>query len=522
MNRQNRSALFRWAGLGLAAAVAVLACGRTSFEDDDFFDLDAGVGGSGATGVGGNGVGGAGIGGSGIGGAGIGGAGIGGTGVGGTGIGGSGASGGGSPGCGPCAGCCDATGVCRSGSDSNACGLGGVECLNCGALGFACVSGACEGPAPACSPATCTGCCDAQGQCQFGDKADACGVSGGKCANCAAQSQSCIGGKCQGPPPACGPKTCGGCCDAQGTCQTGTGNSACGNTGSPCENCVAGGKICNQPGSYCAFFPSCGSVTCPTGCCDKSGKCLDGKTNAACGSGGSQCANCASQGQSCAPQGFCYSGNHCGPDNCAGCCTATGQCVTGATGVACGQYGKLCDNCLSKGQSCVAQVCSSGSTCPAAYSGCSPSANTLPPVPAKACPSADIALVAQGCSGGGPGCGIAFETLLKKNPSCYNCMLQFGGEDAYTRCLAPYLNATCNHDLTCAVQCGNTSCDQCSPAAQDACETKVFGQGGACRPWVNGYFCAEAALSGPGAFCEWNGNFGSWLKSVGTHYCAAP
>ena len=297
--------------------------------------------------------------------------------------------------------------------------------------------------------------------------------------------------------------------------------AACGAVGAKCENCVASGKVCNQPGSYCAFFPSCGSVSCPTGCCDGAGLCVDGRKNAACGSGGNKCTNCASSALNCAPQGFCYSGSHCGPDNCAGCCTATGQCITGATGFACGQFGKLCDNCVAKGQSCVAQVCSSGATCPASFSGCSPAANTPPPVSAKACPSADIALVAGACSGGSPGCGAAFEQLLKKNPGCYNCMLQFGGEDAYTRCLTPYLSPNCNHDLTCAVQCGNAACGQCSPAAEDACETQAFGQGGACRPWVGGYFCAEAALSGPAAFCQWNGDFGGWLKTVGSHYCAS-
>ncbi len=518
MNRHGRRTLARWVCLLVVVGFAIVACGRTPFEDEfaqPGEDGGAGVSGTGAVGVGGTGA--AGTGGT----AGTGAVATGGSGgTGAVGTGGSGTGGsGGNPGCGPCQGCCDSTGVCRPGTDLNACGLGGVECFNCGALGFACIGGACEGKPPPCGPGTCNGCCDAKGQCQFGDKADACGLGGVKCDSCVSKGQSCIGGKCQGPPPTCGPKTCGGCCNAQGKCVPGTSAGSCGAGGTKCENCTTGGKICNQPGSYCAFLPSCGSVTCPTGCCDASGTCQDGRKNNACGSTGAKCTNCTASGQSCAPQGFCYSGTHCGPDNCAGCCTATGQCISGASSFQCGQFGQLCDNCLAKGQSCVAQTCSSGSTCPAAYPGCSPTANTTPPVAAKACASADISLLATACSGSASGCNSAFQQIFQKNPSCYDCMLQFVGDDAYTRCLAPYLSPNCNHDLTCAVRCGNTACGDCSPSAQDSCQTQVFGQGGECQSWVNGYFCAEAALSGPAVFCDFNGDSGSWIKSVGSHYC---
>ena len=107
-------------------------------------------------------------------------------------------------------------------------------------------------------------------------------------------------------------------------------------------NCSAQGRTCTQPGSYCAFFPSCNSSTCPSGCCDAQGNCQSGNTNAACGDQGQKCVDCKQSGQSCAAQGFCYSGQHCGPDNCAGCCTATGQCRNGSSSFRCGEFGALC------------------------------------------------------------------------------------------------------------------------------------------------------------------------------------
>src|SRR5262245_61223997 len=49
---------------------------------------------------------------------------------------------GGGPSCGPnCQGCCDAAGMCRPGKAINACGGGGVDCVDCSALGVNGVGG---------------------------------------------------------------------------------------------------------------------------------------------------------------------------------------------------------------------------------------------------------------------------------------------------------------------------------------------------------------------------------------------
>lgn len=503
---------FTRATIALAAVAVAIACGRT--ESDDLGLGPDGGGGTAASAGTGGGVGGAtgGIGGAtgGVGGStgGVGGATGGSAGVGGT---------GGKPGCGPCDGCCDAAGQCRPGLAINACGLGGVECLDCGKLGFDCAGGQCQGKPPPCGPGTCDGCCDAAGLCRFGTESDACGVKGGACDNCAAKGQGCSAGVCQGTPPKCGPANCGGCCDAQGNCQPGSAATVCGSGGQACSNCSAQSKVCISPGNYCGFLPTCGAATCATGCCDAQGICRTDKTDGACGSNGQKCADCKASGQTCAPQGFCYNGPSCGSASCGGCCTANGNCLAGSTNLACGQYGTLCDNCSAKGQNCIGQVCGTTSTCPAPYAGCSPGSITPPPVAKKACSGAELSSLASGCSGGD--CGQAFQKLLQSNPGCYDCMLQFVADDAYARCLAPFLGENCNHQLTCAVQCGNTSCGQCSPSQEDACQDKAFGSGGACQPYVFGYYCAQAALSGPGAFCNWTGDVGSWIKSVGGYYC---
>lgn len=518
--------------LALGLALLPASCGRTVLENDQGGE---GPDGAAGTGAGGTGVGGSsGFGGTGLGGGGAGG-GFGGTaGVGASGgVGGDGGMGGGvgggfggfggfggSPGCGPCDGCCDAAGVCRKGDETNACGKTGVACFDCGQVGFGCVDGKCQGAPPKCGPGNCSGCCDKNGSCRNGGESDACGQGGGVCDDCFAKGQGCSAGKCQSAPPACGPGTCGGCCDASGKCVTGVSDSSCGAGGKACEACVSP-KKCSVPGNYCAYLPTCGPLTCPDGCCDAQGQCKDGNSNTECGVSGTKCGDCTAAGLSCAPQGFCYQGKHCGSDTCAGCCDGTGTCQPGNSSAACGQYGKLCDNCGAKSQMCSGQVCGTGSTCPAPYAGCAPGAATPPPASFKACNVGQLGTIASACkgAGGNTACGDAFQKLLSSDPGCYDCLIQFATDAAYVRCLAPFLTPTCNHSLTCALECSNTSCNQCPAAQEDKCRDGLFAQGGACRPYINGYYCAQAALSGPAAFCEFDGDVGQWIGKVGAYYC---
>jgi len=146
---------------------------------------------------------------------------------------------------------------------------------------------------------------------------------------------------------------------------------------------------------------------------------------------------------------------------------------------------------------------------------------TPPPASFQSCSAAQLSIVGAACKGGGSGdsCGDAFQTLLKADPACYDCLIQFATEAAYARCLAPFLTPTCNHELTCALDCSNTTCSSCPASQEDQCRDGLFAQDGVCRPYIYGYYCAQAALSGPGAFCEFTGDVGPWIQKVGTFYC---
>jgi hypothetical protein len=100
-------------------------------------------------------------------------------------------------------------------------------------------------------------------------------------------------------------------------------------------------------------------------------------------------------------------------------------------------------------------------------------------------------------------------------------MQQFTYGGAVAKCLAPFLNATCNHALTCAVDCSQ-SCADCPATGQKACREAAFASGGACNPFVSGQFCAAAASGGPGAFCDAEriSDIGLWLQGVGAYYCS--
>jgi len=140
-------------------------------------------------------------------------------------------------------------------------------------IGTACntTTGQCESACGDASHSICYGGCCGDGTCQPGTVASACG-SGGACAVCDATNQSgsaCVSGHCgctsAGDCPAgracllAGIYICttecnrpndtpcsGGCCSAaqNGTCQPGTADTACGNTGGTCVDCTSSLASC--------------------------------------------------------------------------------------------------------------------------------------------------------------------------------------------------------------------------------------------------------------------------------------
>jgi len=185
------------------------------------------------------------------------------------------------------------------------------------------------GPAKAkCNPTTCaTGCCDADGACQLGSLDIACGTGGNVCATCTLP-QVCQLGFCVGN------ATGGGA--GGGAMGGGTGGGATGGgTGG------GGGGMTD-----CA-------ATC-MGCCDASGQCQAGTSTAACGTGGATCGTCAGS-QTC-------TANRCVDTSCQGCVTGGGTCVAGTSAGTCGKGGVTCQTCQG-GNTCDANGFCTGGVC---------------------------------------------------------------------------------------------------------------------------------------------------------------
>ncbi len=142
---------------------------------------------------------------------------------------------------------------------------------------------------PACTPWECTaetcadGCCDADGVCQVGNVDRACGLQGRSCQQCE-YSQTCgATGRCE---PKCNPQNCStGCCDEYGSCRPFANQTSftCGKGGAACMDCNAGGSYtktceagacCTQKYSSCTTSAECCSgLTCRTESYDSTLKC---------------------------------------------------------------------------------------------------------------------------------------------------------------------------------------------------------------------------------------------------------
>lgn len=260
--------------------------------------------------------------------------------------------------CGPSTcpdGCCDASGVCRTGSDVRACGSVGGRCSDCVANGFSlCTeSGVCGREDPSCSPSTCTGCCSIDAgrrRCLSGTEPAGCGSKGSQCANCAVEGRACDLSTRACGTTRCDASNCDGCCVGD-KCLVGDTTSACGNGGAECSTCATG-QACRPAGGgggQCQGSSSCGPDNC-NGCCNAAGQCVAGNDTTACGRQGLACAACGTN-EICARDGqpnarTCQPLAPCGPATCDGCCVGN-QCVETGTGSACGIKGVACKQCGS-------------------------------------------------------------------------------------------------------------------------------------------------------------------------------
>ncbi len=211
---------------------------------------------------------------------------------------------------------------------------------------------ACRAGSP-CGPESCAGCCGADGKCQLGGADLACGKEGAACSVCAVE-QSCQSGLC-GAPSGCVRATCSSLGANCGTASDGCGGMlSCGSCGAG-DSCGGGGKanVCGAgsctPTTCAAQSKNCGSLSdgcgalLSCGTCQAPERCGGGGVANVCGGGSCTPTTCAAAGKGC-----------------------------GAISDGCG--GMLdCGTCQAAGQSCggggVANVCGSacGTACPQTF-----------------------------------------------------------------------------------------------------------------------------------------------------------
>lgn len=191
----------------------------------------------------------------------------------------------------------------------------------------------------------CNGCLSSTGACLSGTTNQACGSGGTACVACdATQGEYCGESECV-PPPPCNADNCNGCCQ-DNTCIEVTSDSSCGIGGIECQDCTVAGGTC---GDNNTCKPACGPETCE-GCCDASGECVSGDTDAVCGKGGQACGACGAE-EECevtSTEGAAIAAGQCVDVGCSatceGCCDGD-TCLTGDLGEACGTAGAQCQDC---------------------------------------------------------------------------------------------------------------------------------------------------------------------------------
>ena len=112
--------------------------------------------------------------------------------------------------------------------------------------------------------------------------------------------------------------------------------------------------------------------------------------------------------------------------------------------------------------------------------------------------------------------------------ACSNCLQifdhDFAAQVGIAACVAPFVDAMCNHASACLADCTNQSCylcdDHLDPTTTAQCEAQV--QSSQCAPYAQAEGCVATALAGPAAVCNpatYQGNFGAWIAGVGAKYC---
>jgi len=411
------------------------------------------------------------------------------------------------------AGCCDATGSCRTGASLTQCGTGGEACQNCQAGGFTVcdpTQHACGNTVPICELATCSGCCVGK-TCFSGGDPTECGAGAQACQDCQTQGLTCANGQCV-QPQGCSPLNCSGCC-AGNTCLPGNSSTACGIKGQQCTSCAAVGEACNGLGQ-CVGGQQCGPATCPFGCCEGN-SCMGGSFDLACGTGGQQCQNCSVFGESCLNQA-CVVQSLCNSQNCPfGCCQGN-TCTGGTSQTACGTGGSFCQNCAQLGDSCQGQTC-------VGVGACSPSTCSFGCCQGGFCQQGNFD---NACGAGGGQC----QNCTTFGETCQNevCVSQ-------STCNPQTCPNGCCQGSTCVTGSSQTACGTggalCENCAQlgDVCTGQTCVGMGTCGPATCPFGCCEGntcvaggsttACGGGGSQCQDCAPLG---ESCQNQACTAP
>ena len=282
-----------------------------------------------------------------------------------------------------------------------------------------------------------------------------------------------------------------------------------------------------------AAGPTCGPSNC-SGCCDALGNCVRGLDGTECGTGARRCIDCLALGDQC-DQGTCTApdGATLCSQTCSGCCDANGNCQTGEADSQCGDLGRDCEDCtrLTPPSMCFAAIspraCTSQQTiCPGVYTGCPSALQQMVPVPQTVCSAGDLMNADMACADGAQtdGCSAFFASSLP-SPACLSCLQPFAfdfvQQAGILACVAPFVDATCNHNSACTVDCIAQSCSNCPDTTLTIlCDTQV--PSGTCSTFASDA-CVSQALGGSAIVCNpstYQGKFGDWLLGVGSKYCS--
>ena len=220
--------------------------------------------------------------------------------------------------------------------------------------------------------------------------------------------------------------------------------------------------------------------------------------------------------------------------SCGGCCDTSGVCHPGFTDQGCGQFGSTCLDCTNYKPPSTCDVNVSPRTCvnlqtecPGTYPSCPAALQEPAPVTQKVCSIDEVQNAATGCAGGPntAGCNAFFNLEATSNPACVGCLEAFSYDFAdgtgIRLCVEPFVDAACNHNSACVLECVEEACYDCpdTPSAV-LCGTQV--QSSACAAYFQADACVTAALNGAGAVCNpatYQGSYSAWFQAVGAHYC---